>query len=115
MKKNPARAPKQPMPRIRKTVLLILTAVVVLAAAVSLTVALINRARVNTLVGQQNYVASKLIELGSYEDGRILAMKSEQTRSNDTSRTLIVLAAGFSAERAEKAFFNPQHAKKWRV
>lgn len=98
MKKNPARAPKQPMPRIRKTVLLILTAVVVLAAAVSLTVALINRARVNTLVGQQNYVASKLIELGSYEDGRILAMKSEQTRSNDTSRTLIVLAAGFSAE-----------------
>ena len=98
MKKNPARAQKQPMPRIRKTVLLILTAVVVIAAAVSLTVALINRARVNTLVGQQNYVASKLIEMGSYEDGRILAMKSEQTRSNDTSRTLIVLAAGFSAE-----------------
>lgn len=54
--------------------------------------------KTNTLIKQQNYVASKLLELGDYEQGRILAAQSEQLKENITSKQLLVLAAGFQSE-----------------
>ena len=96
MKQN--RAEKVPMKRSKKILLWAVVGIVALIAIVIGVTALVNHMRVTTLVNQQNYVASKLIEIGSYEDGRQLAMKSEQTRANNTSRTLIVLAAGFASD-----------------
>ena len=97
-KEQGAKAPMKKSKKILLTVLLVVIAAVLLTGIITV---LVNRARVTTLVNQQNYVASKLIEMGSYEDGRQLALNSEQTRSNDTSRTLIVLAAGFSEAYAD--------------
>lgn len=92
------RAEKAPMKRSKKILLWVAAAIIALTVIVIAVTALVNHMRVTTLVNQQNYVASKLIEMGSYEEGRQLAMKSEQTRTNNTSRTLIVLAAGFSSD-----------------
>ena len=89
---------KEPMKRSKKIVLLAVVGIIVLVAIIAAISAIVNYVRVKTLVDQQNYVSSKLIEMGSYEDGRQLAMMSEQTRSNNTSQTLIVLAAGFSSD-----------------
>ena len=89
---------KEPMKRSKKIVLLAVVGIIVLVAIITAISSIVNYVRVKTLVDQQNYVSSKLIEMGSYEDGRQLAMMSEQTRSNNTSQTLIVLAAGFSSD-----------------
>ncbi|MBQ8578906.1 MAG: VWA domain-containing protein [Clostridia bacterium] len=95
------RAPKSSMSKGKKRLLAVVLILIAVCIAVFAVVTLVNRSRVNTLVAQQNYVASKLLELGSYEDGRSLATQSEQKKSNDISRTLIVLAAGFSADYDE--------------
>lgn len=55
----------------------------------------LNTYRINNLVQQQNYVASKLLEIGDYEQGKLLAMQNEQLKPNQTSRELVVLAVGF--------------------
>ena len=89
------------MSKGKKRLLAVVLILIAVCIAVFAVVTLVNRSRVNTLVAQQNYVASKLLELGSYEDGRSLAAQSEQKKSNDISRTLIVLAAGFSADYDE--------------
>ena len=54
--------------------------------------------RVNALLNEQNYIASRLIEMGDYTKGSILATQSEQMKKNDTSEALIVLAAGLNAD-----------------
>ncbi len=54
--------------------------------------------RLETLVQQQNYVASKLIELGDYEQGRILAAQNDQVKENQISKELLVLATGFQSD-----------------
>jgi len=54
--------------------------------------------RRETLLQEQNYVASRLLELGEYEQGRILAAQSEQMKENAVSEQLLVLAAGFQAD-----------------
>ncbi len=52
----------------------------------------------NALIEQQNYVASKLLELGEYEQGRILSAQTEQMKANAVSERLLVLAAGFQTD-----------------
>ncbi len=54
--------------------------------------------RLETQVKQQNYVSSRLIEMGDYEQARILAAQTDQIRNNITSRQLLVLASGFQAD-----------------
>ncbi len=54
--------------------------------------------RVSNLLHEQNYVASKLIELGEYTQGSILATKNEQMKKNAVSEQLIVLAAGLQGD-----------------
>lgn len=78
-------------------ILIIAAAVLICAACIGVTVAVKNSRR-QTLINEQNYVASKLIELGNYEKGRELAQKSDQISENITSRELIVLADGFLAD-----------------
>ena len=53
--------------------------------------------KLNSYIAEQNYVASKLIETGDYEKGRVLALKSDNTRSNDIAKELILLSAGLSS------------------
>lgn len=52
----------------------------------------------NTMIHQQNYVASRLIEQGEYEQGRILSAQTEQMKPNTVSERLLVLAAGFQTD-----------------
>lgn len=52
----------------------------------------------NEMIRQQNYVASKMIEMEEYEQGRILAAQTEQMESNAVSERLLVLAAGFQTD-----------------
>lgn len=52
----------------------------------------------NVMIEQQNYVASKLIESGDYEQGRILSAQTEQMKPNPVSERLLVLAAGFQTD-----------------
>lgn len=54
--------------------------------------------KINTLVEQQNYMSSRLIEMGDYEQGRILAAQSNQIKDNDVSRELLILTAGFQSD-----------------
>ncbi|MBQ8509989.1 MAG: VWA domain-containing protein [Clostridia bacterium] len=74
---------------------------VVLVIAIVLITGLVKSSQVKTLINQQNYVASKLIELGDYEIGLQLAAETDQKQSNAVSRQLIVLASGFQAEFEE--------------
>ncbi len=53
---------------------------------------------IGKLVDQQNYLASRLMELGEYEQGRTLAAQSEQMKENAVSKELLVLAAGFQSD-----------------
>ncbi|MBP3542922.1 MAG: VWA domain-containing protein [Lachnospiraceae bacterium] len=73
----------------------IVLAVVFIIAAIVGGKHLLNVHRINNLVQQQNYVASKLLEIGDYEQGKVLAMQNEQLQPNKTSRQLVVLAVGF--------------------
>lgn len=52
----------------------------------------------NIMIDQQNYVASRMIEMGQYEQGRILSAQTEQMESNAVSERLLVLAAGFQTD-----------------
>lgn len=52
----------------------------------------------NAMIHQQNYVASRLIEQGEYEQGRILSAQTEQMKPNTVSERLLVLAAGFQTD-----------------
>jgi len=52
----------------------------------------------NTMLMQQNYIATRLIEQGDYEQGRMLAAQSEQMKKNTISEELLVLVAGFQAD-----------------
>ena len=45
-------------------------------------------------------MASRLIEMGAYEQGRILAIQNNQMKENEIAQELIVLAAGFQADYA---------------
>ena len=83
--------------KITKVIIAVIAVVLVAAAAILITGFLRSR-KTETMVQQQNYVASKLLELGDYEQGRILAAQSEQIKENDISRQLLVLAAGFQSD-----------------
>ncbi len=54
--------------------------------------------RLETQVKQQNYVSSRLIEMGDNEQASVLAAQTDQIRNNITSRQLLVLASGFQAD-----------------
>lgn len=54
--------------------------------------------KVNVMVGQQNYLASKLLEMGKYEEGRIMAAQCQQMKENEFSQELLVMAAGFQTD-----------------
>ena len=54
--------------------------------------------KVNVMVEQQNYLASKLMEMGRYEEGRIMAAQCQQMKENKFSQELLVIAAGFQAD-----------------
>lgn len=71
---------------------------IAIVAGITAAVVFIGAGKKETLVQQQNYVASKLLELGDYEQGRILASQSEQLKENAVSKQLMVLAAGFQGE-----------------
>ena len=83
--------------KLTKLIIGIIVAVLVIAAAILIT-SFVRSHKTETLVQQQNYVASKLLELGDYEQGRILAAQCEQMKENDISRQLLVLAAGFQSD-----------------
>ncbi len=80
--------------------LLIAGIVLLLAAAAVGGLIFFRTRRLETQVRQQNYVASRLIEMGDYEQARVLAAQTDQIRNNQTSRQLLVLAAGFQSDYA---------------
>ncbi len=81
-----------------KIIAIAAAAVILIAVLVPMIGGMIRDGRVKTLVNQQNYVASKLIELGDYVQGWQLAARSDQTLENAVSRQLMVLATGFQAD-----------------
>lgn len=83
----------------KKTVKIILIIILPLAAILILTgIWGWRQYKQIVMLREQNYVASRLLELGYYEQGRDAAAQGEQMRSNSTSRELLVLAAGFQQE-----------------
>ena len=87
--------------KAKKSKRILIPFILVLILAIVIAVFVFLRIRTaNTLVGQQNYVASKLIELGDYEQGRSLAAESEQIKENSISRQLMVIAAGYQTDFA---------------
>ena len=89
---------KNKLGKTKKILIIAVAAVVVICAAAVAIPAAVRSSRRRTLIDQQNYVASKLIELGDYVQGRELALKCDQTGENITSRELIVMADGFLAD-----------------
>lgn len=85
----------------KKTILLIAGGILFICIAVLLSSFLIKRHNTDTLVEQQNFVASQLLEAGKYSAAESLALQSEQMKSNAVSRELIVLAKGFQANCSE--------------
>ncbi len=77
---------------------LIPAAILAAGAASLLLLHFLRARRLNTQIGQQNYVASRLLEIGEYEQGRVLAAQTDQIQENQISRQLLVLAAGFQAD-----------------
>lgn len=82
----------------KKIILLAAVIIVVVVAGIIAVTTLIGASQMNNYIAEQNYVASKLIETGDYEKGRVLALKSDNTRSNDIAKELILLSAGFQAD-----------------
>lgn len=82
----------------KKIILLAAVIIVVIVAGIIAVTVLIGASQMNSYIAEQNYVASKLIETGDYEQGRVLALKSDNTRSNDIAKELILLSAGFQAD-----------------
>lgn len=73
-------------------------AVILLVVGICLGIYAWRARKVNNMIQQQNYLSSKLLEMGEYEQGRILAAQSEQMKENEISEQLLVLAAGFQAD-----------------
>lgn len=73
-------------------------AVILVIAIACVAVHFWRASKVNAMIEQQNYLASKMLEMGEYEQGRILAAQSEQLQENEVSEQLLVLAAGFQAD-----------------
>ncbi len=86
------------MSKKKKIILLTAAIIVIIIAGVIAVSALIGMSRFNTYIAEQNYVASKLIETGDYEQGRVLALKCDNAKSNDIAKELILLSAGFQAD-----------------
>ena len=82
----------------KKIILLAAVIIVVVVAGIIAVTTLIGASQMNNYIAEQNYVASKLIETGDYEKGRVLALKSDNTRSNEIAKELILLSAGFQAD-----------------
>lgn len=72
--------------------------VVLLVVIVVVVIQLLRVYRMETLVQQQNYVASRLIEMGDYEQARILAAQNDQVKENSVSKELLVLATAFQSD-----------------
>ncbi len=68
--------------------------------------------RTSTLIKQQNYVASKLLELGDYEQGKILALQTEQKKSNITSKQLVVVSSGFQEDYKSAIGYAEEYLEK---
>ncbi len=99
MKKEAKRGTAAPnTAKRRKTLPIVILTVALLVCAAVAGVLLYKQSQIKTYVAQQNYVASKLLEMGSYDAGRTLAEQTEQKSENDISKVLIVLAAGFSTD-----------------
>lgn len=64
------------------------------------------------MLHQQNYAASRLIEMGEYEQGRILAAQSGQMKANAVSEELLVLAAGFQADYEAGLIYAEKYLEK---
>lgn len=80
----------------KSKLLLIIPAALILAAALAVTLPiLIKNARAKDTAAKQNYVASKLIEIGYFEDGQNLALGTDAAYPNDISKELIVISSGF--------------------
>lgn len=82
----------------KKTIYMGIAAAVLVVAAICGGICAWKIHKRNAMIGQQNYVASRLIELGEYEQGRILAAQTQQMKPNAASERLLVLAAGFQTE-----------------
>lgn len=82
----------------KKTIYMGIAAAVLVVAAICGGICAWKIHKKNAMIGQQNYVASRLIELGEYEQGRILAAQTQQMKPNAASERLLVLAAGFQTE-----------------
>lgn len=76
----------------------IAAAVVLAAAGICFGIYAWRAHKVSTMVEQQNYLASRMLEMGEYEQGRMLAAQCEQMKPNKVSEELLVLAAGFQAD-----------------
>lgn len=72
--------------------------ILIIGIGIISTLCIIEMHRTETLKSQQNYMASRLIEMGAYEQGRILAIQNNQMKENDIAQELIVLAAGFQSD-----------------
>lgn len=83
---------KIPKPAIIAGIVVLLVVIAVVAMQ------LLRVYRMETLVQQQNYVASRLIEMGDYEQARILAAQNDQVKENNISKELLVLATGFQSD-----------------
>lgn len=82
----------------KKTKYIVIAVFVLVTAAVCGGIFAWNLHKKDTMVRQQNYVASRLIEQGEYEQGRILSAQTEQMEPNVVSERLLVLAAGFQTD-----------------
>ncbi len=58
----------------------------------------IKSSKKKSTAAQQNYVASKLIEIGDYGTGYSLALETDAFYPNKTSKELVMLASGFNGE-----------------
>ena len=83
----------------KRWILPLVIAVIVIAAALAIIVpSAVRRARVKDSVAKQNYVAAKLIELGSFDDAQSLALGTDALLPNDISKELVVLSSGFMCD-----------------
>ncbi len=89
-----------------------LLAAVLVGIAIFLIAFFVRVNKSNTFIKQQNFVASKLLELGDYEQGKILALQTEQTKENITSKQLVVLASGFQGEYDLAISYAEEYLKK---
>lgn len=82
----------------KRTAVKVAVLVFLIGIFVLLAIYFINVLNTETFKNQQNYMASRLMEMGAYEQGRMLAVQNNQMKKNNTAQELIVLAAGFQAD-----------------